>query len=94
MARHEDTLRDQYSTLISAFNAAFTGIQPPEPSWWMLWLDKYDFADIRAAIQRLSAHPLKARFTQESTGKAISALLREIALRKAVTSRLTPGSRS
>lgn len=93
MARHQETLREQYTTLIAAFVAAFPSVQPPEPSWWMLWIDKYNFVDISAAIQRLSQHPLKSRFTQESTGRALSALLREAALRRAVIGSPSVGGR-
>jgi hypothetical protein len=85
MALHEETLQAQYITLIESYLAQFPGIDPPAPEWWMLWLDKYPFGDIHAVIQSLGKHPLKARFTPESTGKAIAAKLREIALRRAVS---------
>jgi hypothetical protein len=83
MALHEDTLREQYITLIEAYYVEFPGINPPAPEWWMLWLDKYSFGDLQAVIQSLGKHPLKAQFSPESTGKAIAAKLREIALRRA-----------
>jgi hypothetical protein len=85
MALHEETLQQQYITLIEAYYAEFPSIEPPAPEWWMLWLDKYSFGDLQAVIQSLGRHPLKARFTSESTGKAIAAKLREIALRRAVS---------
>jgi len=85
MALHEDTLQQQYITLIEAYHTEFPGIDPPAPEWWILWLDKYPFGDIHAVIQSLGRHPLKARFTSESTGKAIAAKLRETALRRAVS---------
>ena len=86
MESHRDTLKRQYTTLIAAFNAAFPSIEPPLPDWWILWLSKYDFGDIRDAIEKLSRHELKDRFSQESTGRAISSLLRDAALRRAVLS--------
>ena len=83
----EEFLRRNYTALLSEFEAAFPHVQPPAPSWWGLWLQKYDPSAIHEAIQRLQKHQpeVKARFTQESTGKAISALLRENALRRAIT---------
>jgi len=86
MPLHEDTLREQYTTLLTAFKAAFPSIAAPVSDWWLLWFDKYPYSDIRQAIQTLDKHPLKARFTRESTGKAISALLRDAALRRAIAS--------
>lgn len=83
MALHQDTLRDQYQALRTEFVAAFPEVTPPHTDWWQLWLQKYPFSDIRDAIPQLVGHPLKSRFTQESTGKAISSLLREAAVRKA-----------
>ena len=66
---HEETLRQQYISLIETFHAEFPGIDPPTPDWWMLWLDKYSFGDLMAVIQSLGKHPLKAKFTEQSTGK-------------------------
>jgi hypothetical protein len=86
MPSHEDTLRQQYTTLLSAFSAAFPNVTPPAPTWWLLWLGKYDVGDIHIAIETLGRHELKGRFTQDSTGRAISSLLRQAALRKAVLS--------
>ena len=85
MALHEETLRLQYITLIETFHAEFPGIDPPTPDWWMLWLDKYSFGDLMAVIQSLGKHPLKAKFMEQSTGKAIAAKLRELALRRATS---------
>ena len=84
MQSQEETLRQQYATLWAAFQTAFPTINPPDSSWWSLWLRKYEFCDIRDAIQQLSKHPLKSKFTTISTGKALSALLRESALRRAI----------
>jgi hypothetical protein len=80
-------LRQHYTALLSEFQIAFPHVQPPAPSWWGLWLQKYDPSAIHDAIQTLQNHrpEVKARFTQDSTGKAISALLREDALRRAIT---------
>ena len=84
MIPQESKFKSQYARIITAFEAAFPGIAPPEPHWFALWLAKYRPCDIADAIQALSQHPLKSRFTQESTGKAISAHLRNAALQRAV----------
>jgi hypothetical protein len=84
MPSQEQKLREQYLNLITVFEAAFPGIQPPAPTWFGLWLSKYNPEDISNAIQVLEKHPLKARFTTDSTGRALSALLREAALRRAI----------
>ena len=61
-----------------------SNIAPPDPHWFHLWLAKYPTETILDAINVLAAHPLKTRFTTESTGKALSAWLRAEALRRAV----------
>ena len=86
MPNHEDTLQDQFANLLAIFKTNFSHIDPPAPTWWLLWMEKYDFADIPTAIEQLGRHSLKARFTTESTGKALSVLLRDKALRHALTS--------
>jgi hypothetical protein len=75
--------RQQYLDVLAAFQAAFPGVQPPESHWFQLWMTKYGAAAIEDAIQTLSEHPLKSKFTQESTGRALSALLREATLKRA-----------
>jgi hypothetical protein len=80
---HEETIRQQFAALLAAFREAFPHIAPPEVCWWSLWVSKYDVADIHAAIQKLSQHPMVDRFTTDSTGRAISAMLKQTALARA-----------
>jgi hypothetical protein len=82
----EEKFRSQISDLAAAFEVAFLGIAPPEPRWFSLWLAKYPLWAIKDAIGTLSKHPLKPRFTTESCGKALSALLRAEALKRATAS--------
>ncbi len=82
----EFKFKQDYTTLVAEFQTAFSGIKPPAPDWFVFWLGKYSFREISDAIHTLQTHPLKARFTTESTGRAMSALLRESALRRAVVS--------
>ncbi len=79
-----DAIRRQYRTLLAAYSAAFPNVAPPHLDWWVIWLQKYDPDAIREAINTLAAHPLKDRFTRDSTGKALSALLRDDAVRRAL----------
>ena len=88
MITQEQKFKSQYADLIAAFQAAFPNIAPPEPRWFFLWLGKYPPGDIKDVIRSLQNHSLKARFTTESTGRAISALLRQNALERAVASAL------
>ena len=81
----EQRFKNQFSDVIIALTAAFPNIAPPEPRWIALWLSKYPGWAIEDAIRKLSAHPLKDRFTTASTGKAISALLRAEALLRAIS---------
>src|ERR1700686_1125410 len=94
MQAHEETLREQYANLLAIFQTNFPHIEPPEPRWWLLWMQKYDFGDIRTAIERLGKHGLKAHFTQESTGKALITLMRDAAMRQAITGAVKTGGRS
>ena len=84
MPSQESILREQYASLLSEFTAAFPQIQPPEHTWWLDWMKRYDCGSIHEAIITLSNHHLKDKFTTASTGRAISALLREIAMRRAI----------
>jgi hypothetical protein len=86
MLSQEFQFKQDYSALIAAFNAAFPDITPPEAAWFFHWLAKYPAWAIKDAIQVLEQHPMKGRFTTASTGKAISALLRTDALKRAITS--------
>jgi hypothetical protein len=81
---HADEIRQNYLLLLADFTAAFHNVNPPDIHWWLLWLQRYPFADIRDAIQTLSRHHLKDRFTTESSGRALSALLRDSAVKRAV----------
>jgi hypothetical protein len=83
--QHAAEIRRQYLSLLEQFSTAFPSINPPEQQWWLLWIQRFPFTDIRDAIATLSNHHLKDRFTTESTGKAITALLRESAVRRAMT---------
>ena len=92
MPSQEFQFKQDYSTLIAAFNAAFPNITPPEAQWFFHWLAKYPTWAIKDAIQTLAQHPMRARFTTESTGRALSALLRQSALQRAIASaQPTPG---
>jgi hypothetical protein len=76
--------KQHYLELIAEFESAFPGIKPPAPEWFQLWLGKYSYAAISEAIQTLQKHPMKPRFTTDSCGKALSALLSQIALQRAM----------
>ena len=91
---HTEEIRRQYLSLLADFSAAFPGITPPEQHWWLLWLQRYPFSDIRDSIQTLSKHHLKDRFTTEFTGKAITALLRDSAVRRAMMPPSVTGGQS
>ncbi len=82
MLSQEKMFRRQHADITVALENAFPGVQPPESRWILLWLQKYPFPDILAAIQTLRDHPLRAKFTTESVGRAISALLRETAMQR------------
>ena len=92
--QHVNEVRQQYSSLLAEFSAAFPDINPPESRWWQLWLSRYPFTDIRTAIQTLSQHSMKAKFTQDSTGRAITALLRDSAIQRAVPPPSAAGEKS
>jgi hypothetical protein len=90
MQTQEEVLKKQYAELLASFAEAFPQIAAPAGEWWGLWLRKYSVRDIQHAIATLQKHPLRGRFTTESTGKAITALLRENALRRVVNSGVKP----
>lgn len=91
---HEETLREQYITLLAAFSIALPQTPAPDSSWWALWMSKYEFADIRDAITILARHPSKSQFSKVSAGRALSALLREAAIKRAIASVQTPKGQS
>ena len=82
---HAEEIRKNHQSLLAEFSALFPTITPPDNHWFALWLQRYPFVDIREAIITLSKHHLKDRFTTESCGRAISALLRQSAVRRAMT---------
>jgi hypothetical protein len=86
MPSQESILREQYTALLAEFSASFPDLSPPDASFWFEWMKKYDSADIHSAIQTLSVHPLKHKFSSASCGRAISAMLRESALRRVLAS--------
>lgn len=94
MPSQEHQLREQYAALLATFTEAFPHITPPDPNWWIDWMQRYDCGAIHEAIITLARHPLRAKFTSESCGKAITSSLRQIALRRAITSPETKGEKS
>ena len=84
MLTHTELMKQQYLELRAEFTAIFPNIPPPEARWWVVWLSRNNTTDIHLAIKKLGEHPLKAKFTTVSTGKAISAILRETAVARAL----------
>lgn len=92
-APQEAKFQQQVVDIVTAFRSAFSGIEPPSPAWLQHWLNRYSFVAILKAIQALQNHPahVRARFSQESVGRAISALLRDDAIKRAISGATTPG---
>jgi hypothetical protein len=92
MTLHEEQFQQQIQAIITAFKAACPNVDLPTAAWLAHWLNRYSVTAILDAIQFLqNCHPqVKARFTTESTGKAISARLRQSAINRAVSS-VSPG---
>jgi hypothetical protein len=86
MTPQELKFKQHYIDIVVAFKSAFPSIEPPAPTWIQHWLSRYNYIAILESIQALRSHPahVKARFTQESVGRAISALLRADALKRAI----------
>jgi hypothetical protein len=84
VATQEQLIRAQYIELLKVFKSVFPHLQPPEPSWWSLWLSKHGFQAILTELQDLSRHPLRDKFSTASIGRAMSARLREKAFERAV----------
>ena len=82
---HAEENHRNHQSLLAEFSAAFPTITPPDNHWWSIWLERYPFVDIHKAIITLSQHHLKCRFTTDSCGRAISAMLRQAAVRRAMT---------
>jgi hypothetical protein len=80
------TIRKQYATALAAWTTAFPHLQHPSASWWQTWLRDNDYTDILEAIKTLQGHsaPVRARYTTDSVSRAITTLLREIALQRAI----------
>jgi hypothetical protein len=91
---HEKVLRRQYQDIVTTLTAAFPGVPPVESVWILSWIDKYPFPDIVAAIQTLHDHSLKSKFTQQSIGRAISAMLRDAAMKRLTDSLSAGGVKS
>src|ERR1700691_4666586 len=79
----EQQLRQQYLDVLTEFKSEFPNVTPPDAAWFQLWLSKYLYSDVVAAIRKLGQHPLKSSFTQTSTGKALSVILKTEATRRA-----------
>ena len=84
MLTQEQQFKKQIADAIASFEFAFPNVSPPEPRWFHIWLTRYPFWSLKNVIQTLSTHSLKDQFTTESTGRAISALLRADALKRAL----------
>jgi hypothetical protein len=96
MTPHEEQFHQQVQTILAAFTAACPNVEPPASAWLQHWLNRYSITAILDAIQFLQdRHPqVKAQFTTESTGKAISARLRQSAINRAVASAPKTGAQS
>ena len=86
MAQEQNRFQQQYADLLLEFAAEFPGIAPPDSSWFVTWLTRYTYGAIRDSIRSLGNNNpnIKSRFTTESCGKALSAMLRDQAIRNAV----------
>jgi hypothetical protein len=77
-------LTNRFTTHVAEFKAAFPDIDPPASDWWRIWLRKYPSSAISECIATLAKHPLKPRFSTASCGRALSVMLRDDAIRRAV----------
>ena len=94
MTPQELKFRQHHTDIIAAFKAAFPGVNPPDASWVQIWLTRYSFIGVLAAIQTLQNYPphVRNRYSQESVGRAISSILRNAAINRAIAStQSTPG---
>lgn len=87
MQTQEDKL---YLNALSEFQASFPAIPPPASTWFVEWLTAYGGKALSDAIQKLQRHHMKQHFTTESTGRAISTLLRDGAIRAAAQKLVRP----
>jgi hypothetical protein len=83
MTPQEQKYRRAFDDIITKITAL--GVPAPAPSWITYWLTKYNYRSILAAIEVMQGHPesIRARYTTESVGKGISALLKLDAARRA-----------
>jgi hypothetical protein len=95
MDPQEDNFQQQVIDIVVAFRMAFPNIEPPAAAWLEHWLSKYSSESILAAIRTLQSHPpqVRAKFTQDSVGRAISAFLRADAMKRAIAIGLKMGGR-
>jgi hypothetical protein len=86
MAQEQSRFKQQYADLLLEFVTVFPDIAPPDSSWFVSWLTKYTYGAIRDSIRSLGSNNpnIKNRFTTESCGRALSAMLRDQAIRDAV----------
>jgi len=98
MTAQETEFQDQCLSIIAACKNEFPSLEPPPPVWLHQWLSRNSCQAILDAVRTLASHPahVRARYSEESVGRAISALLRDRALRRAITnaSNMAQGSRS
>jgi hypothetical protein len=80
------TMRKQFTDAYAEYTEAFPNIQPPSASLWQSWFKENEYSHILEAIRTLRSHsaPVRARYTTDSVARAITALLREIALQRAI----------
>lgn len=92
----EAKFQQQVIEIVVAHRAAFSNIEPPAAEWLQHWLTRYSVMAVLDAIHILDNHvpQLKARYTQDSIGRAISSLLRASALARAVADARNFGGRS
>jgi hypothetical protein len=94
MTPQEMKFRQYHTDIVAAFVAAFPGVDPPAASWIQIWLTRYSVMGVLAAIRHLQNYPpqVKARYSQESVGRAISSLLRASAIKRSVVG--TPSTKA
>ena len=74
-----DLYRKQYLNLVEAFKSNHPDLAIPDPSVFRMWLSRYSPTDIELAMATVPT-----TFNTDSTGRAISRKLKEMALDKAV----------
>lgn len=86
MTQQELKLQQGVINVLTAYHTAFPNIDPPAAAWLQHWLTRYSDTAVLDAIQTLQKHipQVKARFTTDSVGKAISSLLRADAMKRVI----------